>query len=54
MSQQRVVLLRIVSSDSPRLRYLIGRQATSVARLRGFLPAAVFEPGVRRSFSLDS
>jgi len=46
-------LLRIVSSRSPRLRYLIGQQATSIARLRRFLPAALFERGVRRTFSLD-
>jgi NAD(P)-dependent dehydrogenase (short-subunit alcohol dehydrogenase family) len=46
-------LLEIISSSSPRLRYLIGPQAKSVARLRRFLPAAMFEQGVRRSFSLD-
>ena len=47
------MLLGIVSSNSPRLRYLIGQQAKSVARLRRFLPAGMFEQGVRRSFSLD-
>ncbi len=46
-------LLETTSGDTPRLRYLIGRQATSVARLRRFLPAGMFEQGVRRSFSLD-
>jgi hypothetical protein len=46
-------LLEIISSSAPRLRYLIGRQAKSVARLRRFLPAGMFEQGVRRSFSLD-
>ena len=46
-------LLEIISSNSPRLRYLIGQQAKSVARLRRFLPAGMFEQGVRRSFSLD-
>jgi NAD(P)-dependent dehydrogenase (short-subunit alcohol dehydrogenase family) len=46
-------LLGIISSNSPRLRYLIGQQAKSVARLRRFLPAGMFEQGVRRSFSLD-
>jgi len=45
-------LLEIVSSKSPRLRYLIGGQAKSVARLRRFLPAGVFERGVRRTFAL--
>jgi NAD(P)-dependent dehydrogenase (short-subunit alcohol dehydrogenase family) len=46
-------LLEIVSSDTPRLRYLIGQQARSVARLRRFLPAGMFLQGVRRTFSLD-
>jgi NAD(P)-dependent dehydrogenase (short-subunit alcohol dehydrogenase family) len=46
-------LLEIISSSSPRLRYLIGPQAKSVTRLRRFLPAGMFEQGVRRSFSLD-
>lgn len=44
-------LLEIVSSRAPRLRYLIGRQAKSVARLRRFLPAGMFEQGVRRMFA---
>ena len=46
-------LLEIVSSKTPRLRYLIGPQAKSVARLRRFLPAGMYEQGVRRTFSLD-
>jgi NAD(P)-dependent dehydrogenase (short-subunit alcohol dehydrogenase family) len=46
-------LYGIISSSSPRLRYLIGQQAKSIARLRRFLPAGMFEQGVRRSFSLD-
>jgi hypothetical protein len=46
-------LFEIVSSDTPRLRYLIGQQAKSVARLRRFLPAGLYEQGVRRTFSLD-
>jgi NAD(P)-dependent dehydrogenase (short-subunit alcohol dehydrogenase family) len=46
-------LLEIISSNAPRLRYLIGQQAKSVARLRRFLPAALYEQGVRRTFSLD-
>jgi short chain dehydrogenase len=46
-------LLGIISSGSPRLRYPIGQQAKSVARLRRFFPAGMFEQGVRRSFSLD-
>jgi hypothetical protein len=46
-------LLEIVSSGDPRLRYLIGQQAKAVARLRRFLPARMYEQGVRRTFSLD-
>jgi NAD(P)-dependent dehydrogenase (short-subunit alcohol dehydrogenase family) len=46
-------LLEIISSPRPRLRYLIGRQAKTVARLRRFLPAGMFEQGVRRTFALD-
>jgi len=46
-------LFGIISSNSPRQRYLIGQQAKSVARLRRCLPAGMFEQGVRRSFSLD-
>jgi hypothetical protein len=40
--------------SNPRLRYLIGQQAKTVARLRRFLPARLYEQGVRRTFSLDS
>jgi NAD(P)-dependent dehydrogenase (short-subunit alcohol dehydrogenase family) len=45
-------LLAIVSSKTPRLRYLIGGQAKTVARLRRFLPAGMYESGVRRNFSI--
>jgi len=46
-------LLEIISSSRPRLRYPIGQQAKSVSRLRRFLPAGMFEQGVRRTFALD-
>jgi hypothetical protein len=45
-------LLDIVSGNTPRLRYLIGGQARTVARLRRFLPAGMYEYGVRRTFSI--
>jgi NAD(P)-dependent dehydrogenase (short-subunit alcohol dehydrogenase family) len=45
-------LLDILSSKTPRLRYLIGGQAKSVVRLRRFLPAGLYESGVRRNFSI--
>jgi NAD(P)-dependent dehydrogenase (short-subunit alcohol dehydrogenase family) len=47
-------LLEIISSSNPRLRYRIGQQAKTVAGLRRFLPARMYEQGVRRTFSLDS
>jgi len=46
-------LLEIVSNPAPRLRHLIGRQARWVTRLRRFLPARLYEQGVRSTFSLD-
>jgi len=46
-------LLEIVSNPTPRLRHLIGRQAKWVTRLRRFLPARLYEQGVRSTFSLD-
>jgi short-subunit dehydrogenase len=46
-------VLEIIAHDRPRLRYVIGRQAKSITRLRRFLPAAVYEQGVRRNFGLD-
>jgi hypothetical protein len=46
-------LLEIMSSNTPWLRYPIGQQAKSITRLRPFLPAGMFEQGVRRAFSLD-
>lgn len=46
-------LLRMVSSTRPRLRYLVGRQAKSVAALKWLLPAALYEQGVRSTFSIN-
>jgi NAD(P)-dependent dehydrogenase (short-subunit alcohol dehydrogenase family) len=46
-------LFEIISSSAPRLRYLIGQQAKSISRLRRFLPARLYEQGVRRNFALD-
>jgi NAD(P)-dependent dehydrogenase (short-subunit alcohol dehydrogenase family) len=46
-------LVEIVSSRLPRLRYPVGPQAKSVARLRRLLPARMYLQGVRRTFSLD-
>jgi len=44
---------KVADHRAGRLRYLIGQQAKSVARLRRFLPARLYEQGVRSTFSLD-
>jgi NAD(P)-dependent dehydrogenase (short-subunit alcohol dehydrogenase family) len=46
-------VVRIAASGTPRLRYVVGKQARFVTRLRWFLPAGAFEQGVRRTFRLD-
>jgi NAD(P)-dependent dehydrogenase (short-subunit alcohol dehydrogenase family) len=46
-------VFRIIASKTPRLRYVIGRQAKIVSRLRQFLPEAAFEKGARSTFGLD-
>jgi NAD(P)-dependent dehydrogenase (short-subunit alcohol dehydrogenase family) len=45
-------LLEITSSPYPRLRYLVGGEAKTVTRLRRFLPAGMYESGVRRTFAI--
>ena len=42
-----------IESRKPRLRYVIGREAQLVSRLRRWLPEGAFESGVRRNFNLD-
>jgi NAD(P)-dependent dehydrogenase (short-subunit alcohol dehydrogenase family) len=46
-------VLKIADSRSPRLRYIVGRQAAVITRLRRFLPEAAFERGARSVFGLD-
>ena len=46
-------VLKIIASNTPRLRYVIGRQAKVVSRLRQFVPEAAFEKGARSTFRLD-
>lgn len=46
-------VLEIAASRTPRLRYVVGKQARFVTRLRRFLPAGAFEQGVRGTFRLD-
>lgn len=47
-------VLKIVASESPRLRYVIGKQAKQTSRLRWLLPERVFEKGTRATFRLDA
>jgi len=44
---------KIMASPAPRLRYVIGRQANVVSRLRRFFPERAFEMGARSTFKLD-
>jgi NAD(P)-dependent dehydrogenase (short-subunit alcohol dehydrogenase family) len=46
-------VLKIMTSEAPRLRYVTGRQAKFVSGLRRFLPEPAFEMGIRRNFRLD-
>src|SRR5262245_2582006 len=46
-------ILRIIGSKSPRLRYVIGRQARLTTRLQQFLPEGTYERGKRTTFALD-
>jgi NADP-dependent 3-hydroxy acid dehydrogenase YdfG len=43
---------RIVASEAPKLRHLVGREAGRLRRLKSLLPAAMFEWGLRRRFGL--
>jgi NAD(P)-dependent dehydrogenase (short-subunit alcohol dehydrogenase family) len=46
-------ILRIISSNDPRLRYVIGPQAKLATRLQRFLPEGAYEWGKRNTFRLD-
>jgi NAD(P)-dependent dehydrogenase (short-subunit alcohol dehydrogenase family) len=43
---------RIVASEAPKLRHLVGREATRLRGLKALLPAGMFEWGLRRRFGL--
>lgn len=47
------LVLGIINSRSPRLRYRAGSDAVWAPRLQRLVPAALFEAGVRRRFGLD-
>jgi NAD(P)-dependent dehydrogenase (short-subunit alcohol dehydrogenase family) len=44
---------KILASPAPRLRYVVGRQANVVSRLKRFFPERAFEMGARSTFKLD-
>lgn len=46
-------LLKIISTKTPRLRYLVGSQARITSGLRWGLPEALYEQGKRFTFGLD-
>ena len=47
------IVLKIIKSKSPRLRYILGQQAAVVSNLQRFLPEAMLEQAIRGSFNLD-
>jgi short-subunit dehydrogenase len=47
------VILSIMESHSPRLRYRVGKEAKRLPRIKAIVPQAAFEAGVRRNFHLD-
>jgi hypothetical protein len=46
------VVLEALTSQSPRLRYTAGSQARLASRLRKFVPASLFDRGLRKQFGL--
>jgi NAD(P)-dependent dehydrogenase (short-subunit alcohol dehydrogenase family) len=47
-------VVRAATAPSPRLRYVVGREARLLSVLRRLLPAGAFDRGLRRQFQLDS
>ena len=48
------VVLEALTSVSPRRRYLAGREARFISRLRKFAPSKLFDKGLRKQFRLDT
>lgn len=46
-------ILKIIESETPRLRYIVGQQAKQIMWFRWLLPEAMFEQGARSTFNLD-
>ena len=49
-----VVVLKALTSESPRSRYPVGREVKFVGRLRKFAPSSLFDRGLRKQFRLDA
>jgi len=47
-------VLSIIESESPKLRYKVGKDATWLPRLRQILPGSMFEKQLRKTFDLDA
>jgi short-subunit dehydrogenase len=48
------VVRKALTSQSPRSRYPVGREAKFVSRLRKFGPSKLFDWGLRKQFQLDA
>jgi NAD(P)-dependent dehydrogenase (short-subunit alcohol dehydrogenase family) len=46
-------VLKILNTDAPRLRHMVGQQAKFVSNLRRFALAGMYEQGIRGAFLLD-
>ena len=49
-----IAVLRAATERTPRLRYPVGKGASLLAKLRSFMPAAVFSRSLRRAFHVDA
>src|SRR5262249_49386197 len=47
------VVRQAATTPRPRLRYPVGKGAGTLAKLRNFLPSAIFDRSLRREFNLD-
>jgi NAD(P)-dependent dehydrogenase (short-subunit alcohol dehydrogenase family) len=43
-----------ITAERPRLRYPVGKRAGTLAKLRTFLPARMFDRGLRKQFRVDA
>jgi NAD(P)-dependent dehydrogenase (short-subunit alcohol dehydrogenase family) len=48
------VVLEALASRSPRLRYIAGREAKTISRLRKFVPSRLFDKGLYKQFGLET